>query len=247
MRRSISAAGGRVIHQIEPPSDIALPQIPELVQLRFNLFPRPMKWLYLDVIGTDQLFIRHQVSAVFTQRKSSKRADLSWVGCLFNSRLFDCRCRFRIFVEDKYIQFFQKRRVAVTEPHLQFVCIVEVLVDGPRWRGPHVVLLVIDPVAIDIRIPGSVDTKIYQRRVMPRRFSPLTRFQDTDGNCDGISQSVTEPGLGMCNPGFAAAVCRRRKICQTLNLGIDVVFLNDHWRDQVWRLACHAGAIDKPK
>ena len=31
MRRSIGAAGGRVIHQIEPPADIALAQIPKLV------------------------------------------------------------------------------------------------------------------------------------------------------------------------------------------------------------------------
>src|SRR5213078_472950 len=44
MRRAIGATGGRVIHQIKPPSGIALSQVSELVQFSFDFFPGPMQW-----------------------------------------------------------------------------------------------------------------------------------------------------------------------------------------------------------
>src|SRR3989442_14219399 len=68
VRCSIGPTGGRVIHQIEPSADVALPQIPKLIQLCSYLLPRPVKWLDFDVIGIDQLLIRHQIGALFTQR-----------------------------------------------------------------------------------------------------------------------------------------------------------------------------------
>src|SRR5438105_10437707 len=125
-----------------------------------------MKWLHFDMIGIDQLFIRHQIRAFFTQRESSEGADLRWVGIVAQTVSLrftqaNSLCYIVVaFFYDINIQLFQKQRVAVAEPHLQFVGFVEVLVDRPRWRGPDIVLLVINSLAVDLGVATAANTEI---------------------------------------------------------------------------------------
>src|SRR5918911_2654703 len=57
VRRAVSATRRGVVHEIEPAPDILLAQRFELVQLGFNLLPRPMQRFDFYVIRVNQLLV----------------------------------------------------------------------------------------------------------------------------------------------------------------------------------------------
>src|SRR5712664_3146995 len=78
---AVRATRRRVIHQIKTPTGIARSQRSEFIQLGFDLFPRPMQRLDLNVVGTNQSFVRHQESAIVGQWERAVWTDPGRVNC----------------------------------------------------------------------------------------------------------------------------------------------------------------------
>src|SRR5438552_15019347 len=111
-----------------------------------------------------------------------------------------------ILRDDVSIQLFHQRRVAIAEPYLKLVGVVEVLEHGPRRCSPNVILFVINSPVLDERVSCAANTKIHECCVVSNWPGALTRLEHANRDRDGISQSIAPPGERVRHHRLAATV-----------------------------------------
>src|SRR5581483_10721156 len=176
--RAVGVARGGVIEQVQTAAGIRLSEAGELIQFLLHLLPGEVQRLVLDDIRIDQLFIRHQVSAVVGDLERSERAlRMRMAGAIFSGGL--ARCGW-IFIHDVYLHLFQQGGIAVREADLEIVGIVQVLVHRPAGSVPNIVLLVADTFAVNPGLSPAANAEVDQRRVVANGLGLLAWLEHAD-------------------------------------------------------------------
>src|SRR5262249_41917225 len=142
------------------------------------------------------------------------------------------------------------RGIAVTEPRLKLIRVIESLISHPWRRCPRVILLIIEALAVNNSVAGAENAEINEERVVSNRRRLFTRLEHIDGHRNARSQSVAAASFRMGHARPPAAVRRRRQTGEPLDLRLNHLFLDYHWWNEfltVLFAQCHAVRIRRAR
>src|SRR5205085_4246440 len=120
-----------------------------------------------------------------------------------------------------------------------------VSVDRPGRRRPHVVLLIINPLAFDLRAARAADAEVYEERVVSNGSRTLAGLEHIKRDGDAGREAVARARGGAGDHRDAATVRGCVKTGEPLDLGLNLRALNQDGRDEFPPLLLGARAVNE--
>src|SRR5262249_14824350 len=100
----------------------------------------------------------------------------------------------RILFDDMNVQFFEERRVTVSQANLQLIGVIEMLINGPGWNGEYVILSVVYRVAVNHCAARSANTEVHLGRIVPNGLCFLMWSEDAYRDANAVCKPVADAG-----------------------------------------------------
>ena len=205
-RAAVGAPGHRIVEHVEAPADIVLAERLQLVEMVFDLLPRPVQRLRLHRRRVDQHLVGHETGALLIELDRSVGRDAAPFILLALLLVLDRLDRRRVLLHVMDVHQFEQRGVRVGESNLDVLAVIAMPIDMHGGRIPDVVKIHVEALAADDRVSAAANDEVDLGRVLPVGHGPLARQQDVERNLDAGCEAASALRARMRDDRAPAAV-----------------------------------------